>query len=92
MEVWLQMSDRCQSYLPPGPQVSFGLSLSSVSADNVLRTTISFNERTGITHPTTNLIQAICAPVVINNTSMQHRSIKPADECVTLKEKTLIST
>lgn len=46
-EVWLlfgnQVRDRCQSYLPPGPQVSFGLSLSSVSADNVLHTTISFN-------------------------------------------------
>lgn len=41
--VWNQVNDRCQSYLPPGPQVSFGLSLSSVSADNVLHTTISFN-------------------------------------------------
>lgn len=38
-----QVNDRCQSYLPPGPQVSFGLSLSSVSADNVLHTTIRFN-------------------------------------------------
>lgn len=38
-----QMDDRWQSYLPPGPQEFFGLSLSSVSADNVLHTTISFN-------------------------------------------------
>lgn len=38
-----QVSDRCESYLPPGPQVSLGLSLSSVSADNVLHTTTSFN-------------------------------------------------
>lgn len=37
-----QINDRRQSYLPPGPQVSFGLSLSSVSADNVLHTTIGF--------------------------------------------------
>ena len=45
-ELWSgnQGNDRCQSYLPPGPQVTFGLSLSSVSADNVLCTTSSFNK------------------------------------------------
>lgn len=42
--IWNQVNDKYQSYLPPGPQVSFGLSLSSVSADNVLHTTISFNK------------------------------------------------
>lgn len=35
-----QLDDRCHSYLPPGPQGTFGLSLSSVSADNVLHTII----------------------------------------------------
>lgn len=45
-----QVIDTCQSYLPPGPQVSFGLSLSSVSADNVLHTTISFNIQTLALH------------------------------------------
>ena len=43
-----QVRDRCQSYLPPGPQVSFGRSLSSVSADNVLHTTIHFRVSTGM--------------------------------------------
>ena len=43
-----QVKDRCQSYLPPGPHVSFGRSLSSVSADNVLHTTIHFTVSTGM--------------------------------------------
>ena len=43
-----QVKDRCQSYLPPGPQVSFGRSLSSVSADNVLHTTTHFRVSTAM--------------------------------------------
>lgn len=61
--VWNQVNDTCQSYLPPGPQVSFGLSLSSsVSADNVLHTTTGFNIQQLAQH-TANWL--VCGAVLI---------------------------